>query len=102
MVIQHRTRRKAVGALVLLALTGGVASPASAQMPGYNGNNQSQRVWHQMDYCKRQAWKEHPDYTREGRVQRDASVKHCLEARNAPPVSPLTPRESQERSGSSR
>lgn len=71
-------------------------------MPGYNGYNQSERVWKRMDNCKRQAWKQHPDYTREGNLKRDEALKHCLKASNAPPMSPLTQRAPQERSGSSR
>jgi hypothetical protein len=102
MGIERHNRRKAFGALAALALAGGMATAASAQMSGYNGFNQSQRVWKQMDFCKRQAWKEHPDYTREASAERDKQVKHCLEARNAPTVSPLTPHNPQEGSGTSR
>jgi hypothetical protein len=71
-------------------------------MPGYNGYNQSQRVWNRMDACKRQAWKQHPDYTREDSLKRDDAVRRCLALNNAPPVAPLTPPPSQERSGTSR
>ena len=88
--------------LVALALIGGSAAGASAQMPGYNGYNRSQRVWNRMDACKRQAWKEHPDYTREGSLQRDEALRRCLALNNAPPAAPSTPPTPQERSGSSR
>jgi len=47
-----------------------------------------------MDNCKRQAWKQHPDYTREDNAKRDEAVKLCLQANSAPPLSPLAPRES--------
>ncbi len=102
MSIHRQSRRKAFGAFVLLAMAGGMATAASAQMPGYNGFNQSERIWKQMDFCKRQAWKEHPDYTREGSAERDKAVRHCLEARNAPPMSPSTPHNPQEGSSTSR
>jgi hypothetical protein len=89
--------------LVALALIGGAVPAARAQLPGYNGYNQSERIWSRMDKCKRQAWKQHPDYTREDNAKREEVVKHCLQARNAPPLSPWTPRApQQERSGSSR
>ena len=88
--------------LVALALLAGAIPSARAQIPGYNGYTQSQRIWTRMDNCKRQAWKQHPDYTREDTAKRDEAVKHCLEANNMPTISPLTPHEPQERSGSSR
>jgi hypothetical protein len=37
-----------------------------------------------MDNCKRQAWKQHPDYTREGNAKRDEAVRNCRGANNAP------------------
>jgi hypothetical protein len=95
-------KRRASPALIALALICGGVSAARAQMPGYNGNDQSERVWKRMDNCKRQAWKQHPDYTREGSLKRDEVVRHCLEANNEPPVSPLTQPAQPERSGSSR
>jgi hypothetical protein len=55
-----------------------------------------------MDSCKRQAWKEHPDYTRAESLKRDEAVRRCLALNSAPPVAPLTPPAQQERSGSSR
>lgn len=101
MGIESRIKRAAFGLFLALASTGG-STAAKAQMPGYNGYNQSQRIWRQMDLCKRQAWKEHPDYTREGSAQRDQAVKHCLNAGHAPPMSPFAPRDQQEQSGVSR
>jgi hypothetical protein len=98
----HRRRRRAYRVLVALALSCGSVSAASAQLPGYNGHDQSERVWKRMDNCKRQAWKQHPDYTREDSLKRDEVVRHCLEANNEPPVSPLTQPAPRERSGSSR
>lgn len=95
-------RRRAYPVLVTLALICGNVSAAFAQLPGYNGHDRSERVWNRMDNCKRQAWKQHPDYTRQDSVKRDQAVRRCLEANNAPPVSPLTPPAQQERSGSSR
>jgi hypothetical protein len=95
-------RCKAYRVLVALALVGGIVPGAHAQMPGYNGHSQSERIWSRMDTCKRQAWKQHPDYTREGSAKRDEAVKHCLQANSVPPVSPVAPRTLPERSGSSR
>jgi hypothetical protein len=99
----HSSRRRPYAVLVTaLALLGGNIAGASAQMPGYNGYNQSQHVWNRMDACKRQAWKQHPDYTREDSAKRDEAVRRCLALSNAPLVAPLTPPAQQERSGSSR
>jgi hypothetical protein len=95
-------RRRAYPLLVALALAGGSISAASAQLPGYNGQDQSQRVWNRMDACKRQAWKQHPDYTRADSLKRDEAVRRCLALNNAPPVAPLAPPAPQERSGSTR
>jgi hypothetical protein len=97
-----RLHRQAYMVLVALALAVGDISAASAQMPGYNGYNQSERVWNRMDACKRQAWKQHPDYTREDTLKRDEAVRRCLALNNAPPVAPQTTPTPQERSGSSR
>lgn len=95
-------RRKGWPVLVALGLAAGTASPASAQMPGYNGFKQSEGVWNRMDACRRQAWKQHPDYTRADSLKRDQAVRRCLALNNAPPVEPETPPAPQERSGSSR
>src|SRR5258708_2442035 len=77
--------------LVALRLLGRAVPAERAQLPGYNGHHQSEHVWSRMDNCKRQAWKQHPDYTRESNAKRDEVVKHCLEANNAPPLSPFDP-----------
>lgn len=100
----RRIRHPASHALIALAVAGGVASGAAAQMPGYNGNNQSQRVWSRMDACKRQAWKAHPDYTREDSTKRAEALRRCLEASSLPPVAPIAPVPASppERSGTSR
>ena len=97
-----RRRRSAYSVLVALVLAAGSISTVSAQMPGYNGYNRSQRVWKQMDACRRQAWKQHPDYTREDSLKRDEAVRRCLAMSNAPPEAPETPPAPQERSGTSR
>jgi hypothetical protein len=94
---------RACGALLAAAVVAGIVSSAGAQMPGYNGNNQSQRIWGRMDACKREAWKAHPDYTREGRAKRDAAVRHCMEARGLPPAEPEPPNPTPpQRSGAAR
>jgi len=72
--------------LVALSTLGGVAaSDVHAQQP--NALKQSEAVWKTMDKCKRQAWKQHPDYTREGSAKREEAVTQCLRSSNAPPVS---------------
>ena len=78
--------------VTLSAICGVVALEAHAQQP--SKLKQSETVWKGMDNCKRQAWRQHPDYTREGNAKRDETVRNCLGANNAPPISPLTPRES--------
>lgn len=96
-------RRLARGALLLVALTADAfVSDAGAQMPGSNSYNRSLAVWNRMDVCKRQAWKQHPDYTPDGNAKRDRAVKQCLEANNLPPTAPLTPQPPAASSGSSR
>ncbi len=88
--------------LIALAVAGGFAPAADAQIPGYSTHNQSVGVWRRMDACKRQAWKEHPDYTRDDNLKRDQAVKRCLEANNLPPIAPLAPQPPDASSGSSR
>ena len=95
-------RRRAYPVLIGLASICGSVSVAQAQLPGYNGHDRSERVWNQMDSCKRQAWKQHPDYTQAESLKRDEAVRRCLALNNAPPVAPLTPPAQPERSGSSR
>jgi|SRR6185312_7443006 hypothetical protein len=98
----HPRRRRAYLVAVALALASSSISSASAQLPGYNGYNRSERVWNRMDACKRQAWKQHPDYTHADSLKRDEAVRRCLALNDAPPVAPLTPPAPQERSGSTR
>lgn len=94
---------RAASLVALSALCAVAASEASAQQQQrtYRPNRfqESERVWKSMDNCKRQAWKEHPDYTPEGSTQRDQAVRRCLDASNLPPVAPQSP---PARSGSSR
>ena|SRR5713226_4854969 len=56
-----------------------------------NKFQQSNDMWKRMDNCKRQAWKQYPDYSNEGSAKRDQAVKHCLQATNLPPVAPQSP-----------
>ncbi len=78
------------------ALCAVAASDVQAQQP--SKLRQSETVWKGMDNCKRQAWKQHPDYTPDSNAKREEAMKLCLQANSAPPISPLTPRE---RTGSS-
>jgi hypothetical protein len=82
--------------VILAALCGVATTDVQAQQP--NKLQQSETVWKAMDNCKRQAWRQHPDYTREGNAKREEAMKLCLRASSAPPIAPPTPRES---SGSS-
>jgi hypothetical protein len=77
--------------VVLIALCGVTASEVHAQMP--NQLKQSESAWKGMDNCKRQAWKQNPDYTHEGNAKRDEAMRLCLQTNHAPPISPLDPRE---------
>lgn len=97
-------RMKAFRAASLVALSvlcAIAASEARAQQQPYRPNRfqESEGVWKRMDNCKRQAWKQHPDYTPEGNAKRDQAVRQCLDASNLPPVAPESP---AARSGSSR
>jgi hypothetical protein len=79
--------------LIGLSAICGVAAPAvHAQL--YNKQKQSETAWKTMDDCKRQAWRQNPDYTPEGNAKRDEAMRLCLQANHAPPISPLKPRES--------
>jgi len=76
--------------LVILSVLYGLAgSDVRAQQP--NVLKQSEAAWKAMDNCKRQAWKQHPDYTREGNAKRDEAMRLCLQVNHAPPVTPLHP-----------
>jgi hypothetical protein len=84
----------AIRAALLVALSaiyGVAASDVHAQQA--NTLKQSESAWKGMDNCKRQAWKQHPDYTREGNAKREEAVRLCLQTNHAPPISPLDPRE---------
>jgi hypothetical protein len=71
----------ALGMLCALA-----ASEVGAQLP--SKLKQSEEVWKGMDNCKRQAWKQYPDYTPEGHAKREHAEKLCLNTGNLPPVAP--------------
>ncbi len=87
-------------ALLLVAIGAAWAQvPAEAQIPGYNPWKQSETVWKQRDICRRNAFKQFPDYTPEGNAKRDRAEQRCLESNNLPTPPPQAPRES---SGSSR
>jgi len=77
--------------VILAAVCGIAASEVHAQQP--SELKQSETAWKAMDNCKRQAWKEHPDYTREGSARRNKAMRLCLQVNHAPPISPLDPRE---------
>ena len=86
--------------LVLIAALGTAAVP-EARAQYSNRFKTSVAIWHAMDRCKRNAWREHPDYTRADEAARERSVKQCLATANLPP-DPLSAGEPQPRSGSSR
>jgi hypothetical protein len=73
--------------------------PAAAQIPGYNPWKQSQSTWKLRDQCRRNAFRQFPDYTAEGNAKRDRAEQRCLESYNLPTSPPSPPHES---SGSSR
>jgi hypothetical protein len=86
---------KAFHAALIVALPAlSVVAPSAVHAQLYNKQKQSDTAWKAMDNCKRQAWKQNPDYTREGNAKRDEAMKHCLGASNAPSISPVKPRES--------
>ena len=81
---------RAASFVILSAACCIAASEGRAQLR--NQMPESEKVWKTMDECKRQAWKEHPDYTPKAKDERDHAMKLCLQAHgSAPPVSP--PRE---------
>jgi hypothetical protein len=77
--------------VVPIALCGVAISEVQAQQP--NALKQSESAWKSMDNCKRQAWKQNPDYTPAGNAKRDEAMRLCLQTNHAPPISPLDPRE---------
>jgi hypothetical protein len=85
--------------LLLLGTACVAQLPAEAQIPGYNPWKQSQSAWKLRDQCRRNAFRQFPDYTAESNAKRDRAEQRCLEANNLPTSSPSAPRES---SGSSR
>lgn len=89
------TQRKSPIPLVALSIL--AASDGHAQLP--NKLNQTHNAWKMMDYCKRQAWKEFPDYTPEGSAKRDQAVKNCLNSAHLPPVVPPGPPGASPKSG---
>jgi hypothetical protein len=82
--------------IMLSALCGAASSEAQAQQS--NPLKQSESAWKAMDNCKRQAWKQHPDYTQEGSAKRDEAMRLCLQVNHAPPISRL---DQGQRNGSS-
>src|SRR5258708_37300849 len=69
--------------VVLSGLCGVAASAVHAQQP--NALHQSEAAWKTMDKCKRQAWRQYPDYTREASAKREVAMTQCLRPSNAPP-----------------
>ena len=71
-----------------------VPASVAAQIPGYSPWKQSQSAWKLRDTCRRNAFKQFPDYTADSNAKRERAEQKCLEAYNLPPASPQPPRES--------
>jgi hypothetical protein len=72
-------------AIVMLALL--TANESWAQVL----YQQNERIWRQMDACRLQAQRQHPDWTVEDAKARDRATQLCLMSQNLPPVRPLGP-----------
>jgi hypothetical protein len=46
-------------------------------------------AWRQMQVCAKQATKQFPDYTPEGKVKREAARQECLRANHLPVTEPV-------------
>jgi hypothetical protein len=61
-----------------------------AQVPGQNLWKESEGVWKLRDNCRRDAFKQFPDYTVEANAKRESAERQCLEANNLPYTAPQT------------
>jgi hypothetical protein len=48
-------------------------------------------IWHQMDDCAKQAFKQYPDHTPEGNAKREAARQACLREHRLPVQQPVAP-----------
>ena len=79
--------RSVLAAALLLA--GAVAlAPQAARADVQQQQNFA--VWKQVQECARQAFKQYPDYTPEGKAKREAAREECLRQRHLP-VTPASP-----------
>jgi len=77
------------GRIIYLAfvLSSLVAQPLPARADAHQSQNFA--VWNRMQACAKQAAKRFPDYTPEGKAQREAARQECLRANHLPVTQPV-------------
>jgi hypothetical protein len=81
-------RPAAIGAIAVLGCALAL-TPRPAQADAQQQQNFS--IWHQMDECAKQAFKQYPDHTPEGNAKREAARQACLRAHRLPVNQPVAP-----------
>jgi hypothetical protein len=73
---------------VILVAATCLSTVSLAQIPGQNVWKESESVWKLRDDCRRNAFKQFPDYTVEANAKRERAERQCLEANNQPYTAP--------------
>ncbi len=87
--VGHLVTLAAAAALGIIATSGAGAQQPLTHMP--SPQQQSENAWKRMDNCRREAWRQYPDFTPDSNAKRDQATRRCLNEGNLPPLAPQSP-----------